>query len=463
MGIIDRLTQRWFPSLRARVLWTAFFVVLLFVAVTALVLDKVFENGLIARLQIQLEVQTHSLLGAADELSPGELFLPEAFQDDSLNQLSSGRYARVLDASGKEIWRSLSASGLKWVIPPPLLSGEVLFYKSEIDSRMVFVRDFGITWESTSDNKEDSFYTFQVAESRDGIDAAVEQFRQQLYTWLGMLGLALLLMQFLFLRFGLGPLKRIAKELKQVEAGELEQLKDHYPIELKALAGRINELLHFEQNQRRRYRDSLGDLAHSLKTPLTLMTTIIERENTDSDADELTAQITRINKTISYYLNRAMVVGAGSVLTPIAVEPVIRQLLEALEKVYFDKNIDCVFTTSSGAQFFGNEGDLLELLGNLLDNAFKYCSKKVVINLKQSRNGFQFVVENDGADIEQSARDQVLKRGARLDEKGLAKGQGIGLSVVSDIIRAYEAELHIESSKLGGALFRINFKSPNMN
>ena len=460
MGIIDRLIKRWLPSLRARVLWTVFTVVLLFVAVTSVVLDRGFEKGLIARLQIQLEVQTHSLLGTADELSPGNLFLPEAFQDESLNQLSSGRYARVLNVNGEEIWRSLSASGLNWPTPPPMLSGEVLFYKALIDSKLVFARDFGVTWESSDPTKEDNFYTFQVAESRDGIQAAVDEFRQQLYSWLGTLGLILLLIQFLILQFSLGPLKRIELDLQQVELGQLNKLDEDHPQEIKALAKRINQLLQFEENQRRRYRDSLGDLAHSLKTPLALMKTINESDQSDAREAEITDQISRINKTISYYLNRAMVIGAGSVLTPIKVAPIVAQILEAMEKVYFDKKVKCQNLSNDHCQFFGNEGDLMELLGNLIDNAYKYCQHQVRISLIQNHQGFEITIENDGADIQSASRESVMQRGTRLDEKGLAKGQGIGLSVVMDIIRAYDATLEIDSSELGGALFRVAFKSP---
>jgi len=461
LGIIDRLIKRWLPSLRARVLWAVFIVVLLFVAVTAVVLDKGFEKGLIARLQIQLEVQTHSLLGAADELSPGNLFLPEAFQDDSLNQLSSGRYARVLNINGEEIWRSLSATGLDWPTPPPQLSGEVLFYKTLIDLKLVFARDFGVTWESSDPAQEDNFYTFQVAESRDGIEAAVAEFRQQLYTWLGLLGFALLVIQFIILQFGLGPLKRIALELQQVETGQLSKLDEDHPQEIKALANRINQLLHFEENQRRRYRDSLGDLAHSLKTPLALIKTINESEYGEDRTDEISSQITSINKTISYYLNRAMVIGAGSVLTPVNVSPIVVQILEAMEKVYFDKKVLSEYLSNDHCQFFGNEGDLMELLGNLIDNAYKYCEKKVRISLEQNHLGIQICIENDGAEIKASSREAVMKRGTRLDEKGMAQGQGIGLAVVMDIVRAYDATLEIESSDLGGTLLRVAFKNPN--
>jgi two-component system sensor histidine kinase PhoQ len=460
LGIIDRFLKRWLPSLRARVLWTVFTVVLLFVAVTAVVLDRGFEKGLIARLKIQLEVQTHSLLGAAEELSPGNLFLPEAFQDDSLNQLSSGRYARVLNVNGEEVWKSLSAVGLNWPLSPPLLSGEVLFYKTYIDSKPVFARDFGVTWESSDPAKEDSFYTFQVAESRDGIDAAVNEFRQQLYMWLGLLGLALLIIQFLILQFGLGPLKKIEAELQLVELGQLSKLDEDHPQEIRALANRINLLLLFEENQRRRYRDSLGDLAHSLKTPLALMTSINEEQQNSSTESEISEQIARVNKTISYYLNRAMVIGAGSVLTPIQVAPIVVQILQAMEKVYFDKKVNCKTYSNEYCQFFGNEGDLMELLGNLIDNAYKYCQQQVIIRLEQNHSGFQISIENDGADIKSSSREDVMKRGARLDEKGLAKGQGIGLSVVMDIVRAYDATLEIDTSTLGGARFRVNFKNP---
>ena len=194
MGITDRLIRRWLPSLSSRVLWMAFIVVLLFVGITAVVIKKSFEHGVIARLEAQLEVQILALLSVADEFSPGELMMPEVLQDKRLNQLSSGRYARVINDKGKIIWVSPSALGLEWDLPPSLLSGESLFYKSQINHESVYIRDFGITWESPlpASEKEfiESYYTFQVAESRTELNAVINNFRQQLYMWLGLLGLA---------------------------------------------------------------------------------------------------------------------------------------------------------------------------------------------------------------------------------------------------------------------------------
>ncbi len=470
MGAFARITQHIiqtrFSSLRSRVLWTALTIVLMFVAATALVLQKAFEHGVIARLQSQLEVQTWALLGMADEIEPGKLFLPEALQDERLNQISSGRYARVIDDKGKEIWRSPSANGLTWPLNSALLSGDVLFYETRIDKRKAYERDFGVTWESSAENGKEYHYTFQVAESKKSIKGTLKDFKYQLYSWLGFLGLALLLVQFLFLKFGLGPLKRISNELKAIEAGSKDHLSENYPDELKGLSSRINQLLNFEKNQRIRYRDSLADLAHSLKTPLSVLRTGLEKipQLSASESVEqqniLDTQLTRINKTLSYYLNRAMVVGSGSSISPVNVMDTIDELQKALDKVYFDKSISSEVNYMGTPLFYGNEGDFMELAGNLLDNAYKYGAHKVVVTLEQKAKGLRLIIENDGRRIAKHEREQVLKRGARLDEKGQISGHGIGLSVVVDIVRAYEGRLQIEDSDLGGTKFIVQFYNP---
>ncbi len=470
MGTLHRLIVNRFSSLRARVLWTALAIVVIFVTAAAFVLQQAFQHGLIARLQSQLEVQTWALLGVADETDPGKLFLPEALPDQRLNQISSGRYARVVDDQGKEIWRSLSASGLSWKKQPSVLSGDSIFFATIIDHKAVFERDFGVTWESSGDNARDYHYTFQVAESKKSITAALDDFNYQLYSWLGFLGLALLLVQLLFLKFGLGPLKRISNELKAIEVGQIAQLSENYPDELKGLASRINLLLNFEKKQRIRYRDSLADLAHSLKTPLSVLRSGLEKFSQQKNFSKLTtdqqsmldAQLGRINKTLSYYLNRAMVIGGGSHVTPVAIFAVVEELQKALNKVYFDKGIVAEIKTSGNPLFYGNEGDLMELAGNLLDNAYKYGAHRVLIQLIESAPDLLMIIENDGCAIAVEDRAQVLKRGARLDEKGQISGHGIGLSVVMDIIKAYEGKLEIDDSSLGGAKFIVHFKTPSL-
>lgn len=458
-----------FRSLRARILWYASLVVIIFVVITALVLKQTFKHGLVARLQSQLEVQTWALLGVADEIEPGNLFLPDAMQDQSLNQLSSGRYARVIDDKGNEIWRSASATGVQWKKNPPLLAGDAYFFKTRVGSDPVYERDFGVTWESSTKEIEETHYTFQVAETRHSIDHALSDFNHQLLIWLGLLGLGLVVVQFFFIRFGLNPLKQIIRELKAIEQGQNDQLSETYPDELKSLAQRINQLLKFEQNQRIRYRNSLGDLAHSLKTPLSVLRTSLENieqnehgfnNGKSDDIEFLDLQLTRINKTLSYYLNRARMIGSGSTLTPVAIIKMVEDLKMAMDKVYIDKSITSTIKIKGNPQFYGNEGDFMEMAGNILENAYKYGTSKIRINLLETFNGMSFSVDNDGSCIDQEQKEQVLKRGARLDEKGQVSGHGIGLSIVADIVKAYEGRLEINSSELGGTQFVISFKNP---
>lgn len=468
MGTFDRVIKFRFSSLQARILWFAAIVVIIFVVITALILRQTFKHGLVARLQSQLEVQTWALLGVADELGPGQLYLPEAMQDQHLNQLSSGRYARVINDKGKEVWRSASAIGLKWSGNTPLLSGDSLFFKTNIGTETVYERDFGVTWESSTKDIEENHYTFQVAESSHSIDHALSDFNQQLTLWLGLLGLGLLIVQVFFIRVGLAPLKRIINELKDIEQGQNDQLSEDYPDELKSLAHRINRLLKFEQNQRVRYRNSLGDLAHSLKTPLSVLRTSLQNIEYENASDEgnyrdpkfLDQQLTRINKSLSYYLNRASMIGGGSTLTPIKITNSVEELIQAMDKVYRDKRIKSSMNVKGEPLFFGNEGDFMELAGNLIENAYKYGESKVRIKLIENYHGMSFSVDNDGVTIGKSKKEQVLKRGARLDQKDAVSGYGIGLSIVHDIVKAYEGKIEIITSELGGTCFVISFNNP---
>ncbi|PIP80991.1 MAG: hypothetical protein COW84_02305 [Gammaproteobacteria bacterium CG22_combo_CG10-13_8_21_14_all_40_8] len=445
-----------FPSLRSRLLTTSSLLVALFIIAAALVLQNAFKYGLLAKLQDQLEAQTYALLSVAEEEKPGKLFLPEALADTRFNQLAiaSGRFARVVNSDNQVLWESLSAQGLDWAKSEFIAPGTSKFYLSHIDGHKAYQRDFGVVFESSMG---DHAYMFQVAEENDGIKFALFSFKTQLYSWLLILAFVFVLLQFIFVHYGLGPLKKVALELNDIENGVAQRLSSKYPLEINLLTARINQLLQFEENQRARYRDSLGDLAHSLKTPLSVLTTSIEKKIQGTLAQDLDLQVTRINKTLSYYLNKASARGVGSTLAPVKLCEIVNPLVDALNKVYYDKQITCLVELENEVKFYGHEGDMMELLGNLLDNAFKYGKRQTAIRVSQVNKKLSITIEDDGPGIQMEKRDRAMKRGARLDETGDILGHGLGLSVVADIIAAYEGEISISDSKLGGAKFEVLF------
>ncbi len=258
------------------------------------------------------------------------------------------------------------------------------------------------------------------------------------------------------MRWGLQPLRSIADELSRIESGQTDRLTGRYPRELKGLARNINSLIQHAQARQQRYRDSLGDLAHSLKTPLAILQGLSDRqEPVAAQSPVLAEQVSRMNQIVSHQLQRAAASGRNSLAKRLRVRPVVERIARSLDKVYQEKAIEVELEVADEAGFMGDEGDLMEVLGNLMDNAWKYGSGKVRISAQGQGGGLVLDVEDDGRGIADDQAAEVVRRGRRVDEH--APGQGIGLAVVEDILKAYRGELQIGRSALGGARFTILF------
>jgi two-component system sensor histidine kinase PhoQ len=253
------------------------------------------------------------------------------------------------------------------------------------------------------------------------------------------------------LAWGLRPLRTVAAEVRAIESGAQQRLTRDYPKELKHLTDNINALLLHEHAQQVRYKNALGDLAHSLKTPLAVLRGI--GDSVGEQSPTLNEQIDRMDNIVQYQLQRAATTGRSALTTPIPLRPTLERLLTTLHKVYRDKGVTVELALQEAVAFRGDEGDLMELLGNLLDNAFKWAAGTVRISAHASRSVLELCVEDDGPGIEDAQAAQVLQRGVRLDEN--TPGHGIGLPMVRDIVEAYEGRLTIKRSDRGGARIAI--------
>ncbi|MEB0166490.1 ATP-binding protein, partial [Pseudomonas sp. CCC4.4] len=283
--------------------------------------------------------------------------------------------------------------------------------------------------------------------------------REKLYLGFGAALLVLLILLWAGLTWGLRALKGLSQELDQVEAGSRESLSEEHPRELLRLTGSLNRLLLSEREQRIRYRDSLGDLAHSLKTPLAVLQgvseTIAKRPEDLEQARILQSQIERMSQQIDYQLQRASLRKSGLVRHHVSLRPVVESLCNTLDKVYRDKQVNVIVDLPDDYLVPMEQGALLEMLGNLLENAYRLCLSRVRISLRPSMSGDELCIEDDGPGVPESQRARILQRGERLDRQN--PGQGIGLAVVKDIIESYNARLTLSDSSLGGAAFYIHF------
>jgi len=300
---------------------------------------------------------------------------------------------------------------------------------------------------------EDGRYIIRVAGPADEIDAGVRDFLFALTVTFALLGLALGFSTLLQIRFGLRPLANLRSALGAIRRGEAERIVGEYPRDISPLASELNLLLDTNREILERARTQVGNLAHALKTPLSII--MNEAENApDEIAARVREQATLMRDHVNYYLDRARAAAlAGTLGTLTDVEPVIAGLARTFAKIYRDKDLEVELAIPRDLRFRGEKQDLEEMAGNLIDNAAKWASRKIEISVEfiredDDRPRFRLLIDDDGPGLPEAARAEVLKRGRRLDET--KPGSGLGLSIVSDLAALYRGTLKLEAAPLGG-------------
>jgi len=435
-------------------------VLVLFFALTVFLLDMLFRHAAERSLREVLDAQMIALIAAADPDGP-ESVTPTATLETRLLTPGSGLYAEIRSASGESIWRSQSTTGTSVQFGPPLDAGQRKFVFAEVPDthERLAVASRGIVWENL--HGQPARFTFSVASSLEAYEAQVASFRQQLIGWFALLALLFVAALAIVMHWLGRPMRRMERELKEVEAGARDSLGEAWPQELVSITSNLNALLASERMRVKRYRDTLGNLAHSLKTPLAVMRQALGQQRSPLH-ESLDTEIERMSGIIEHQMKRAAATG-GALLgqAPVDIAPVMSELRVALLKVYGNKDLLFETVVVPGAQFIGDRADLTELLGNLLDNACKWAKSRVraevhIAPAADARAACALIIEDDGPGIAAADRARVLTRGGRADEA--TPGHGIGLAMVHDTVALYGGSLRIESSPLGGA--RLELKLP---
>jgi two-component system sensor histidine kinase PhoQ len=466
-------------SLSARLLLSVSLLLLFFFGATIVVLEVAFREAGEQSQRNILDGQLMMLLAAAGpndandelEMSPD---LPEA----RFNAIGSGLYGEIRDDTGDAVWRSRSALALDLPLSTPRTPGRQLFSRRDLsDGTPLMILSLAVTWEFAGG--ESKPYAFHVAASLDSFHAQIAAYRRQLFGWFAAVALIMLFAISLVVRGVLRPLRQIENEIEAIENGRRQALSTDFPTELHGVARNMNLLIGSERARAERYRHTLDNLAHSLKTPLAAMRAILQEppargsgvppqagkrggDSTPTDAaptdDErarLDAQVERMNDIVRYQLRKPATLVADRLgVAPIAIADELRRLAEGMRKVYRDKHPQITVSVAADARFRGDRGDFMELAGNLLDNACKWCRSKVDVQVTRAapdggRTGIVMTVADDGEGIPPDAGDLLLERGMRLDES--APGHGIGLAVVKDIAASYGGDVRIGRAGLGGA------------
>jgi two-component system sensor histidine kinase PhoQ len=444
-------------SLQTRLVLAFGVLLIVFLGLTGLVLNSAYRGSVVAAADERLQLQVYALLGVADPREDG-VFVPD-LEEARFSQIDSGLYGFILDREGKEVWRSPSALNLRlaeWDFDVSrIVQGQTTYGSMDTGALGTLSwASYGTHWDAL-----DADYNFVVMESTAPTQVQIREFQNNLYQWFGAMAVVLSIAQYLLLRWGLHPLKQLASDVSAIEAGEQDQMQRNYPDELKAVTDNLNLLIKSERDRQTRYRTTLGDLAHSLKTPLAVLSTALQemkREDgfTDQHRRDMEEQVERMDQIVSHQLKRVTRNKQHRVLAkPIPVAPMLTRILAALEKVYRDKQMDTVLDAPADVVFYGEESDLMELCGNLLDNAFKYGHSKVEVKAATRSRSLVLEINDDGAGIAEADRQWVLERGARADT--VRSGQGIGLAVAVEIVSAYGGEISVEQSQWGGARIKV--------
>jgi two-component system, OmpR family, sensor histidine kinase PhoQ len=441
-------------SIGRRLLLASVVVLPLFLAATGWFFARSFETSQLSSAQERLRVQFYALVGAVEFDADG-IKVGAHIGDPRLRQLNSGLYAVIQHPRGALLWQSPSSMSVD--LGPQMLAtdnpphiGEERFdtvHGAEPLSRF----QYQTVWET--EDGEDMPLVFTFLEDQTPQRSELRAFLRELWFGLGSAAILLTVAQAVILRWGLQPLRQLAHDLVDLEHGHRSALPERYPEELQSLAANLNQLLQREQQQRERYRNTLGDLAHSLKTPLA----VLRQEATRPTPDRalLEEQVQRMDQMVSYQLQRAVLSSPHGLQQRILLRPLVEKLAGTFAKVYFEKRPQFRISIPDDCECRGDEADLLELLGNLLDNACKACRGTISVATSHSERWLLIAIEDDGPGIAADQRMSILQRGQRADS--YAPGQGIGLAVAIDIIDSYAAELDIGSSALGGARFSIRW------
>ena len=411
-------------------------------------LDRVLTSSLVENFDKQLEYVLNAMI-AASEIGPdGEVRFNRPPADQRFLEPYSGVYFQV-SGEGADAFPSRSLWDRRLSVNDRHNDVDLHTYDSRefedeplrIVERDVILPGSEIRWR------------FQVAQSREIIDRQIQDLRTTLIRAFAALGIGLLVLAALQAFYGLWPLRRVRSEVVAIRSGRQQRISEEFPREIHPLVRELNELLAHSEEQAEEARRHAGNLAHALKTPLTVITNAATADSPDLD-DTVIREATVMRRQVDHHLARARAIGRrASVHARAVVWDSLEAVERAMERLYTDVTVDISGDRSAAVRV--ERQDLDEMLGNLVENAAKYGHGRVFVTVEPVADvGVEIMVEDDGPGIPPQEREAIFARGARLDTD--KPGTGLGLAIVRDVAEIYGGSIRLEESEdLGGLLARL--------
>ncbi|GAB3647648.1 ATP-binding protein [Ramlibacter alkalitolerans] len=438
-------------SLRARLLLGAALVLVFFIAAAGIAVQRAHADSVRAAHYASLHGTVDLLLSRAEVDASGALVMPTALGNARLSLPGSGLYASIANTGRREQWRSASSVGVQPPFRDTLETGQLRTETLQDGERSYLALSYAVNWQA---GPRPAHLVLSVLEDESEYRHEVAVFARTLWAWLGSAGVLLLVAQVLLLQWGLAPLRRVAGEIRRVEAGEQAKIEGRYPTELSGLTDNLNTLIQQERVRQTRYKEALSYLAHSLKTPLAVLRSALQEPARLPEA--VTQQVRRMDDIVQHQLGRAAAGGATRFAPPVTLAPVLERIREALSKVYADKGLEFRLDCPTDLAWRIDQGDVFEMMGNLLDNAAKWARQQVLVRAWREGERLRIQVDDDGPGF--SDTHSVLQLHVRGDER--VPGHGVGLAVVNDLVASHRGELKLLRSGLGGARVDITLPAP---
>jgi signal transduction histidine kinase len=456
---IPNWAARWLKleSLSSRLIAAAAVWTMLGLAAGGIVLSNAFRLAAQNNFDAALQADMDGLIAAAEPDPNGGVMLADRFVNHRFDRVYSGLYYQIrAGQSGGQISRSLFD---REIHPGNQSRKGALMWGSAAGPENQRLRVVSRRVDLTPENGSDADYTFLVAGDVAEVDRQTEDFNTTLFWSFLLLGIGLIAAILVQVKVGLLPLRQISKGLAKIRDGEARRLNGHFPTEIAPLATELNSLIQHSEEVVGRARTHVSNLAHFLKTPLSVLAAEAEAQERDPGAAPLAEMVKRqvfsMRRQVDHYLARARAAGSLDVLgNRTQVSAVMDDLSRVIARIHAVRGIAIDAECDDGICFRGERQDLEEMLGNLIDNGCKWAKSRVRVRCEKAGGRLILTVEDDGPGLSAEQRTQVGERGERLDES--VPGSGLGLAIVRDISKLYGGLFALDASALGGVLARLD-------